>query len=153
SSRANFRSPKNPSRGGAMKIAGVMTGTSCDGLDVSCLEFSKEKARPLWSKSSSYPKALRQRVLDAQLPGASLSLKQWAELHRDLGIWMANIMAKLPPVDAIACHGQTVAHFPAAQKLGFTIQLGDPARIAATTGLTVVSNFRAGDMAAGGEGA
>jgi anhydro-N-acetylmuramic acid kinase len=69
---------------------------------------------------------------------------------------LENILAKIPtrrqPI-AIACHGQTVAHFPAAKKLGFTIQLGDPSRIAEATGLTVISNFRNGDMAAAGEGA
>ena len=143
-----------------MKILGIMTGTSCDGLDVACADFQKRKWKPLWSKSAPYPPALRKRVLAAQLPDGKLSLREWGELHRDIGIWIArgiqSILAKTPahmrPV-AIACHGQTVAHFPSAKKLGFTIQLGDPARIAEATGLTVISNFRDGDMAAGGEGA
>jgi anhydro-N-acetylmuramic acid kinase len=143
-----------------MRIAGVMTGTSCDGLDIACLEFSGKSWRALWSRSAPYPKKLRERVLNSQLPGAKLSLKEFGELHRDLGLWYAatisKILSRLPHSqypDAIACHGQTVAHFPAAKKQGFTLQLGDPARIAAATGLTVISNFRDGDMAAGGEGA
>lgn len=143
-----------------MKIAGVMTGTSCDGLDISCLEFSGASWRPLWSRSAPYPKKLRARVLNSQFPGAKLSLKEFGEIHRDLGLWYASAISKLlthlPHAkypDAIACHGQTVAHFPAAKKLGFTLQLGDPTRIAASTGLTVISNFRDGDMSAGGEGA
>jgi anhydro-N-acetylmuramic acid kinase len=140
-----------------MKILGVMTGTSCDGLDVACAEFGGGTWNSLWTKSASYPTALRKRVLAAQLPNAKLSLKEWGELHRDLGIWIAGVVKRFlqsrEQPDAIACHGQTVAHFPAPEKEGFTIQLADPARIAEATGLTVVSNFRDGDMAAGGEGA
>ena len=140
-----------------MKIVGVMTGTSCDGLDAACAEFGGKRWRAIRGKSAAYPQELRERVLKAQLPGAKLSLKEWGELHRDLGIWMARTLARFlrreKAVDAIACHGQTVAHFPVARKLGFTIQLGDAARIAEATGLTVISNFRDGDMAAGGEGA
>ena len=143
-----------------MKILGVMTGTSCDGLDAACTDFNEIGWKPLWAKSRPYPRALRERVLAAQIPGAKLSLREWGELHRDLGIWMArvlaNILRNVPRArrpEAIACHGQTVAHFPAAQRLGFTMQLGDSCRIAEATGLTVISNFRGGDMAAGGEGA
>lgn len=140
-----------------MKIVGVMTGTSCDGLDAACCEFRGGSWKQLWTGSARYPGALRTRVLGAQLPDAKLSLKEFGELHRDLGIWMARALQKFlrgrQRPDAIASHGQTVAHFPAAKKLGFTIQLGDPARIVEGTGLTVISSFRDGDMAAGGEGA
>lgn len=143
-----------------MKILGVMTGTSCDGLDAACAEFKQQSWKSLWTKSAPYPRALRQRVLAAQLPNSKLSLREWGELHRDLGIWIAGtlqkILVKTPThlrPHAIASHGQTVAHFPAANKKGFTVQLADPSRIAEATGLTVISNFRDGDMAAGGEGA
>lgn len=143
-----------------MKIAGIMTGTSCDGLDISCVRFHGDSWKPLWSRSSSYPAALRKRVLDCQSPGAKLSLREFGELNRDLGVWIAEavsrILKSIPAAqkpDAIANHGQTVAHFPARKKQGFTIQLADPTRIAAATGLTLISNFRDGDMAAGGEGA
>ncbi len=143
-----------------IKIAGVMTGTSCDGLDVACAGFEGEGWRPLWTHSAPYPARLRERVLAAQKPGAELSLRAWGELHRDLGEWMGAVLAKAlrgrPAAEmpeAIGSHGQTVAHYPAARKAGFTTQLGDPTRIVEATELTVVSNFRDGDMAAGGEGA
>jgi anhydro-N-acetylmuramic acid kinase len=143
-----------------MKIAGIMTGTSCDGLDIACLKISQPSWKLLWARSAPYPSSLRQRVLNSQLPGAKLSLREFGELHRDIGLWIANsvsrILAKIPNrqrPEAIASHGQTVAHFPAARKMGFTLQLADPTRIAFATGLTVISNFRDGDMSAGGEGA
>jgi anhydro-N-acetylmuramic acid kinase len=143
-----------------MKLLGVMTGTSCDGLDAACADFSSHRWKSLWTKSAPYPSTLRQRVLAAQLPDTKLSLREWGELHRDLGAWIAGVLQKIllktpPPLrpHAIASHGQTVAHFPSANKRGFTIQLADPSRIAESTGLTVISNFRDGDMTAGGEGA
>lgn len=143
-----------------MKILGIMTGTSCDGLDAACLEFYGNTWRTLWTRSAPYPESLRQRVLDSQLPGATMSLREFGVLHRDLGLWMGATLTRflrgvsrkeLP--DAIACHGQTVAHFPAPRKMGFTLQVGDATRIAESTGLTTIAHFRDGDMAAGGEGA
>lgn len=143
-----------------MTIAGAMTGTSCDGLDVSCVRFEPDgKWRVLWSAEAAYPKELRKRVLAAQLPGATLSLREWGAMNRDVGIWIGRSVAKMiaghpnQKPDAIASHGQTVAHFPAAKKMGYTIQLGETARIAAATGLTTITDFREGDMAAGGQGA
>jgi len=110
----------------------------------------------LWGRSAKYPAKLRERVLQVQLPKSRITLREFGELHSDLGAWYGSTLARfcaIDPPDAIASHGQTVAHFPAARKQGFTFQLGDPSRIAAATGLTVISNFRDGDMAAGGEGA
>jgi anhydro-N-acetylmuramic acid kinase len=137
-----------------------MTGTSCDALDAACISIDPEGWEPLWSAAAPYPAALRKRVLDAQRPGTKLPSREWLALERDLGEWygsaLSTIIKKHPPdarPDVIANHGQTVAHFPAAKRHGVTWQLGDPTRIARATGLTVVSRFRDGDMAAGGEGA
>lgn len=134
-----------------------MTGTSCDGLDAACIEISAEGWRPLWAKSSPYPKPLRERVLKMQLPGTRVGLREFLDLNARLGEWYGSSVAKLirandPAPDVIANHGQTVAHFPDA-KPATTLQIGDPVRIAQATGVTVVSNFREGDMAAGGKGA
>lgn len=139
-----------------MKIAGVMTGTSCDGMDISCLRFQSEKVcETLWSAEAPYPRELRERVLAAQLPGATLSLKDWGALNRDIGEWLgkaiARIIAKREQPDVLACHGQTVGHFPGRQ--GYTIQMAEAGRIAMATGMTTITQFREGDMAAGGQGA
>jgi len=141
-----------------MKILGVMTGTSCDGLDAACLEVKLNKWKTLWTASAPYSQELRKRVLEFQLPNQVRSIQQWLELDRDLGSWYGSTLNKLiqknkPIPDVIANHGQTLAHFPKEGAQGTTLQLGDGSRIAAATGLTVVHQFRKGDMAAGGQGA
>jgi anhydro-N-acetylmuramic acid kinase len=139
-------------------VLGVMTGTSCDGLDASCLEIDPAGWRQAWSFSKAYPKELRNRVLAFQTPGCRHEIKKWLELHRDLGDWYAStltaaIAKSSDKPEVIANHGQTLAHFPGSGNSGMTLQLGDPTRIAAMTGLTVVSQFRTGDMAVQGQGA
>ena len=134
-----------------------MTGTSCDGLDASCLEFDSEGWKSLWSSSAPYPAPLRKRVLSIQEPKSRHSLSEVQALHRDLGDWYAKVLVRLlknRPADVIANHGQTIGHFPAEHgSSGVTLQSGDPTRIVAATGLTCVSHFRDGDMAVGGQGA
>ena len=130
---------------GGIRILGVMTGTSCDGLDAACIEIDETGWRPLWSSNAPYPKALRDRVLRSQKPGYKQEIQDWLELNRDLGEWYAQTLRKIigrnggegnaPQV--IANHGQTIAHFPGSS---VTLQMGDPTRIAQATGLTVLSS-------------
>jgi anhydro-N-acetylmuramic acid kinase len=140
----------------SLRILGVMTGTSCDALDAACVEFEKDGHwKPLWTGTVAYPKALRKRVLEFQLPKTKTSVTEIMILNRDLGTWYGEALKKLiegkkEKPHAIANHGQTVAHFPNEE---VTLQLGDPSRIAKITGLSVISHFRDGDMAAGGQGA
>jgi anhydro-N-acetylmuramic acid kinase len=147
-----------------MRVLGVMTGTSCDGLDAACVEFRPESGKTadaswphwqiLWSSSVSYPKPLRERILSLQLPGKKISIRDFLALDRDLGKWYGKTIREFilqhGQPDVIANHGQTVAHHP---DLTATLQLGDPTRIMQETGLSVISHFREGDMAAGGQGA
>ena len=144
--KSNRKNPK-------LIIMGVMTGTSCDGLDAVTVAFQKNQFEVLHSFSCSYPATLREKVLRFQKYGARHDSKSWLQLHRELGQWYATaalrgIKNKFRP-DVIANHGQTVAHFP---EVG-TLQMGDASILAQKTGLTVVSQFRTGDMAAGGQGA
>jgi anhydro-N-acetylmuramic acid kinase len=134
-----------------------MTGTSCDGLDCSCIAIDGNTWKTLWTASLSYPSQLRQRVLEAQRYGRTPAKLEALALNRDLGEWYGKSLERLiarKPVrvrpHAIANHGQTVVHLPGS---GVTLQLGDPARVAARTGLTTISHFRHGDIAVGGEGA
>jgi anhydro-N-acetylmuramic acid kinase len=131
-----------------------MTGTSCDGLDAVAVEFEGTEftVKQRWSRA--YPDALRGRVFAFQKPGARHETRKWLQLNRDLGDWYARTATTMMRsakgrLDVVANHGQTLAHFPGTG----TLQMGDPALIAEKTGLTVVSQFRTGDMAAGGQGA
>jgi anhydro-N-acetylmuramic acid kinase len=135
----------------SLRVLGVMTGTSCDGLDATLVRFSKNEMSAAWSKSFPYPAALRRRVLAAQLAGVRLSLLELVKLHRDLGDWYAGTVKKIAngEIDVIANHGQTVGHFPPSG----TLQMGEAACLAAKTGITVVSDFRWGDLVSGGQGA
>lgn len=142
-------------------ILGVMTGTSCDALDAACVRFEPAansgapRFKLLWTGSVAYPVPLRDSVLQHQAPGARLPIESWLALHRSLGDWYGTAITRLirskkgPAIDLVANHGQTVAHFPPTS----TLQLGEPASIAFKTGLTVASDFRWGDVCAGGQGA
>ena len=136
-----------------LSILGVMTGTSCDGLDAACVEFAPDSWDPSWSVKVEYPKELRKRVLEIQTPGSSFTLPQWLKLDRDLSVWYAETLKRIcakKKVDVIANHGQTVAHHP---DEAVTLQMGNPAWITEATGITCISHFREGDIAAGGQGA
>jgi anhydro-N-acetylmuramic acid kinase len=135
----------------SLTLAGVMTGTSCDALDATAVRFGPRGFTQVWSRSAAYPRDLRHRVLSLQRPGARVQLKELLCLHRDLGDWYGRTLRRWcgRGIDAIANHGQTVAHFPPVS----TLQLGEAAAIAHHTGITVISDFRWGDLVGGGQGA
>jgi len=141
-------------------ILGLMSGTSHDGADAALVAFEGGRARPrlIHHHYSRYPLALRRRVGEAPVSGA-LGI---ARLDYDLGEFFARASLDClraagvgaRSVSAIASHGQTIAHIPpAGGRTGATMQIGAPAVIAARTGIRVVSDFRAADIAAGGQGA
>ncbi len=142
------------------RFVGVMSGTSCDGVDVALLEVYPDGVMRLRAfQTSSYPEARRARILEAVASGSAEAL---AGLHVDLGEWFAEAVGAAledagvdaADVEAIGSHGQTVWHRPPEpDRRGATLQLGDPATLAARTGIPVVSDFRAADVAAGGHGA
>ncbi len=135
---------------------GVMSGTSLDGLDVALVE-QDSSTRLIATSFQAMPAQLRHELLtlcssgDDELARAAIAEHQWATLAADT---INQLLGKLqlPPqsIRAIGSHGQTVRHEP---QLGFTIQIGNPALLAELTGITVVSDFRRRDVAAGGQGA
>ncbi len=135
---------------------GVMSGTSLDGLDIALVEQS-ESVRLLASRYLPMPGDLRQALLALCASGpdevarAALAENHWASLAAD-GVNALLAEQGLSPADirAIGSHGQTIRHEPAR---GFTVQIGNPALLAERTGITVVSDFRRRDVAAGGQGA
>jgi anhydro-N-acetylmuramic acid kinase len=150
-----------------MIVAGIMSGTSADGVDVALVRITAAEKFPriifLALESFSYPKALRERIL-AAMEGAPQATADMAHLHWRLGEVYADAVIKTIArhpqhrVELIGCHGQTVYHQGQTEKylgkaLRCTWQLGEPAVIAARTDLPVVSDFRPADIAVGGQGA
>ncbi len=140
-----------------------MSGTSADAVDAALVEWPEPPAtkpfRLLGFREDPLPAALRERIhrLAAGRVEAERTLAELASLDAELGERFAESAAAVaadagvPLAEvAIASHGQTVAHHP---ELGATLQIGDPSRIAERTGCTTVADFRARDVAAGGEGA
>jgi anhydro-N-acetylmuramic acid kinase len=150
----------------SMTVAGIMSGTSADGIDVALVRIAPGKQRPrltlLAHESFRFPAALRRAVLSS-MNAASTSTAELARLHWRLGLAYAEaVKATLEqhPVrlDLVGCHGQTLYHqaraeFYAGRRFACTWQLGEAAAIAAAARVPVVSNFRPADMVAGGQGA
>ena len=151
----------------AMTVAGMMSGTSADGIDVAVvriepLDESGRSVKLLHAYSTSYPDDFRPAIL-AAMDAQTTSAAELARLNWRLGIAYAEAATAAiaeygAAVDLIGCHGQTIYHQGvrasyAGRDVACTWQLGEMALIVAATGLPVVSNFRPADMAAGGQGA
>jgi anhydro-N-acetylmuramic acid kinase len=147
-----------------VRVIGLMSGTSADGVDAALVEWPDgSAARPFrllaW-REDPLPAELQARIhrLAAGRVAAGEALRELATLDVELGERFAAAAAAvaadaglaLAQLDAVASHGQTVAHHP---ELRATLQIGDPSLIAERTGLTTVADFRPRDVAAGGEGA
>jgi anhydro-N-acetylmuramic acid kinase len=133
-----------------------MSGTSLDGLDIALVE-QDQHCRLLGSHYLPMPNDLRQELLTLcssgpdELARAAMAEQHWVQLVA-LGIQqlLAHHSLIARDIRAIGSHGQTVRHEPAR---GFSIQIGNPALLAELTGISVISDFRRRDIAAGGQGA
>jgi anhydro-N-acetylmuramic acid kinase len=147
-----------------MIVAGVMSGTSADGIDVALvrLEERSTKFELLGHAEYAYPKKVRAAVLEA-MNAERASVADLARLNSLLGeLYSEAVLATeqqfRTKADLVGCHGQTLYHQGDPQrflgrKLAATWQTGEAAIIAAGVGVPVVSDFRPADMAAGGKGA
>jgi anhydro-N-acetylmuramic acid kinase len=128
-----------------MRIAGIMSGTSLDGIDVAIVEFPR--LQTVGFQTTPYPDKLRTAILAANTAAEISRLNfQLAELYAKA---VLRAVRRFGAVHLIGCHGQTVYH----EGGRHTLQLGEPGVLAERTGVPVVSNFRARDIAAGGQGA
>ena len=133
-----------------MLVLGIMSGTSIDSVDYALCDVGggggRIKLREYWQVD--FPKSLRKRLHQA---AANLATSyEVAQLHHDLGrFYAAHARAKGA---LVGLHGQTIFHNPASARRA-TLQLGEPAWLARKLGVPVVNNFRAADLAAGGQGA
>lgn len=148
-----------------MVVAGVMSGTSADGVDVAVVRISPggggaPRIHPITHKGFAYPKALRTEILRA-MNAESMSVADLSRLNWRLGEVYADCVEKTAgdqKLSLVGMHGQTIYHQAAAQKyLGrgvrCTWQIGEAAVLAERLQVAVVSDFRAADLAASGQGA
>lgn len=156
-----------------MVVAGVMSGTSADGINVALLRMSEGVARADKSQAHTrfellghaeypYPRKVRAAVL-AAMNASSASVADLARLNFLLGELYADAVLAAgrkfrQKAQLVGCHGQTLYHQGELQnflgrKIVATWQTGEAAIIADRVGVPVVSDFRPADMAAGGKGA
>ena len=185
-----------------MRVIGLMSGTSVDGIDAALVELHggdrNLQIQLIAARTIAYEPTLRQKIL-ALASGEPIALPEFADLDDEIATAFAQaaiaIQVGHPPAELIGSHGQTVFHRPPsltlkphplnpedwslqtldlaaasfppslspntaqpdssglAPRLGYSLQLGRGTTIAQETGLPTISNFRAADIAAGGQGA
>ena len=137
-----------------MKIVGVMSGSSLDGLDLVLCDFTLgldgTVAHELMKMATiPFESSMMVRLMAA----TALSAKELHHLDTALGQYIGETILDFldgSHVDYIASHGHTVYHAP---DQGYTVQIGNGAAIAATADIDTVSDFRSTDLAYGGQGA
>lgn len=134
-----------------MKIIGLMSGTSLDGLDLAYCDINDRGFRILAAETIPYPDAWARRLSALENATAYEYALADMELGHYFGRCVNHFRHDHPgPVEAVASHGHTIFHQP---QLRLTAQIGNGDAIAAETGLPVIFNFRALDVALGGQGA
>lgn len=151
-----------------MKVVGLMSGTSADGVDAALVNIVRRggtsRITPLAFASLPYSRTLQQRLVELSLQG---QVAEICHMNAYLGELFANAALRVirkakyrtTDIQLIGSHGQTIHHLPKGIResgvgvIRSTLQIGEPAVIAERTGITTVANFRPRDMAAGGEGA
>jgi anhydro-N-acetylmuramic acid kinase len=149
------------------KIIGLMSGTSCDGVDLALIEINSkgENFELIHGYFKPYNKIQKKIILDCLDPKKS-NIENVSKINFYLAqIWAESINEMLvkqkiskDEIDLIGSHGQTIYHQPQIQKfanrqISSTLQLGDPCVLAQLTGITTVGDFRVADVAVGGQGA
>jgi anhydro-N-acetylmuramic acid kinase len=138
-----------------MRIAGLISGTSVDGIDVAIVDIKGRRIDTIAHGSIPYPTALRTRILAAS--NAPTHTSEISRLNFAIGDRFAAALIQicrkkriaLETIQLIGSHGQTIYH----EHRKNTLQIGEGAVIAERTGIPVVSDFRTADVAAGGAGA
>jgi anhydro-N-acetylmuramic acid kinase len=155
---------------GAMRVIGLMSGTSADGIDAALVDISGAapaiSARLVGHHHTSFPARVRKRILRiANTPATTTA--EISELNFVLGECFANAAIeacrrwKVPigRISLIGSHGQTIYHQGTpgialgARRVASTLQIGELGVIAERTGVPTIGNFRPRDIAAGGQGA
>src|SRR5208282_2739215 len=152
-----------------VRVVGVMSGTSLDGIDVAIVDIKLARSVGLKYKQLAfecvpYPSAVRRRLL--RICNGVTRAAEISQMNVLVGELYAEAIAEtcrrhrvlLPSIELCGMHGQTIYHRGRETRyLGYriasTLQIGEAAVVAERTGLRVISNFRERDIAAGGQGA
>jgi anhydro-N-acetylmuramic acid kinase len=146
-----------------MKVIGLMSGTSVDGIDAALVEITGTtldlRVELLAGETYPYPDSLRSQIL-AVCGGSKLAMVELAALDDEIAVCFAQAAISIQAqagrdrAEVIGSHGQTVFHRPkTAESMGYSLQIGRGELIAAIAQITTIDNFRAADIAAGGQGA
>lgn len=150
-----------------VKVIGLMSGTSADGIDAVLVEINKKnlKVKELLFKTFPYPEKLKHKILQVST-ASNPNLDEILQLNFALGEYFSEAALKLLKgskykignVDLISSHGQTIRHLPQltesfGKKIRATFQIAEPSVIAKRTKVITVADFRPADIAAGGQGA
>ena len=148
-----------------MRVLGLMSGTSADGVDAVLVELSGSAESPRWkllqSASLDYPESTRQLILDVG-QGDATTASSLLDLSETITQIQASTAFKCDPegkAQLVGCHGQTIWHRPpelmedAPLRLGASWQMLQAPLLAQMLKRPVVSDFRAADLALGGQGA
>ncbi len=135
-----------------LRVLGIMSGTSIDSVDFALCDVNVDRVNLKQFRQSQFPRALQKRL--HQAAANQTSSHETAQLHHDLGRFYAAEAKKIahwkPQIAGL--HGQTIFHYPDKSSPA-TWQIGEPAYLAAALKIPVISNFRAADLAVGGQGA
>ena len=141
-----------------LRVIGLMSGTSLDGIDAALLTSDGERVDGFGpARTTPYPEAFRERLRrllgrDPASDGDDLAvIEELTDRHAE-AVRLLLIEANLAPgdIDLVGFHGQTVLHRPDQRR---TVQIGCGRRLAETLGIPVVCDFRSADVEAGGQGA
>jgi len=150
-----------------IKVIGLISGTSADGIDTVLVEINKKnlKVKELLFRTFLYPEKLKQQILQLSTV-SNPDLDEVCRLNFVLGEYFSDAALrllkgskyKIRNVDLIGSHGQTIRHLPKlteffGKKIRGTFQIAEPSVIAKKTKVITVADFRPADIAVGGEGA
>lgn len=143
-----------------MRVLGLMSGTSADGIDAILVEFKGDPFKPKWkilnSVSFVYPFSIRKQILQVG-QGLKINSKDWLNLSEEiteLNAQAAMACDSESTAELIGCHGQTVWHrSPKNSHRGATLQILQGPLLANILNRTVIYDFRSKDIALGGHGA
>jgi len=155
---------KSPAAG-HVRAAGLMSGTSCDGIDAALVDVTDGGVKLLAFDCLPYARPMREALLKLCSP-ETCRIDDLCHLNFALGELLAEAVVRsarlagvdLESIDVVGSHGHTVWHIPRGRRFGrrsirSTLQIGEPCVIAERTGILTVADFRPRDIAAGGQGA